>query len=170
MKTLSFITAVLFFATPLLAQQPENAPGSELSKLRQSYIDSLNHLLQQYVKDNNVAAAASVSQELDRVARATPDSEPNMSPCGAWRWPGGGVITIMANGIATNTAWKTKGVWHWIDESKHQVQIEWQDGFIDKLTVSPDGTQMHGSNNDDVKLIAYRFPSPEKGSLNVTPK
>jgi len=84
-------------------------------------------------------------------ATPTPASDISTpSPCGKWKHYGKGktiIATLSSDGTAISNKYKTKGAWHWLDESKNQFQIEWENGIIDTLTISQDGKKVMGSNN-----------------------
>jgi hypothetical protein len=158
------ITASLLLALPAFAQQSDPSSNSQLAKLRQGYITSLKKLLSQYVKENNVADAADVSRELDRV-NSTPvvEKHDNSSPCGSWLWVGGSTVTIGKDGLTTNRGKKgntsNKGIWHWTDEPNRKFQIQWENGFVDDITLSPNGKVLLWFNHQGKDLKAQRLPS-----------
>lgn len=156
MKTHSLIAAIVLLSSPAFAQESAKPSPTEMPQLQQDYIASLKRLREQYVKDNNIAGAAAVSQELDKLTATVSDVAPDTSPVGRWQWAGGGTTTtITADAIATNAG--NKGVWRWTEEANHKLQIQWQNGQVDSLTVAPDGKTMRGINNFDEKFIARRL-------------
>lgn len=158
-KALSLFAGLSFLVVPLFAQHSEKAPSDELSRLRQQYVDSLKGLLQQYTKDNDIVRAGAVSDEMNKIATASVETTPNSSPCGRWRFDGNTVLIVTPDGIATNV--QNKGIWRWTDQAARQLQIEWRNGYVDKVTVSPDGTAMLFVNNLDKKFFAYRLPDKQ---------
>lgn len=65
MKEILFIPPFLSLVTPLFAQLAGNSSSTQLSALKQNYIDSLDRLLIQDVKNNDLAAARAVLDELE---------------------------------------------------------------------------------------------------------
>jgi hypothetical protein len=67
------------------------------------------------------------------------------SPCaklpGTWSWFVNGDVTIRANG--THVQGNLTGTWTC---SNGQVVLVWSHGFTDRLTLSPDGNNLDGSN------------------------
>ena len=159
------IAILSLLAGPSFAQQREGTPPDELSHLRQQYVDSLKRLLQQYTKDDDVVRAAAVSEELSKLNAHSSDTPPSLSPCGRWRFDGNTVLTISPDGMATNV--DNRGIWRWTDQAARQLRIEWRNGYIDTVTVSPDGTAMLFVNNLDKKFFAYRLPENGK-SIDTT--
>jgi hypothetical protein len=164
MKALPLILASLIFACPVFAQQSESSSTSELAKIQQTYIDSLKELLSRYIKADNIAGAADVSRALDQVSSESLKETPSYtSPCGAWRWMGGSTVVIGDDGITTNKGNNNKGIWHWTDQAKRQFQIEWEVGFVDNITLSPNGKVLIWVSNSGKGLRADRIAPPKKG-------
>jgi hypothetical protein len=161
------IIASLFLAFPVFAQQSASSSDSELYKIRQNYIISLKESLARYIKENNIADAADVSRELDRMNSAPAiEIHNNSSPCGSWIWVGGSTVTIGNDGLTTNKVKNSnssnKGIWHWTDESKRKFQIEWENGFVDDITLSPNGKVLLWFNHKGKGLRAQRISSLKK--------
>jgi hypothetical protein len=153
--------------TPPTDTAPEDtAPGKpappELLKLRQGYIDSLNDLLQGYIKADNTAGIKAVTDDIDK-----------LTPCGVWRWVGGKIktATIHPDGTVTEntkTEDKTsKDAWHWTDEINGKFQITWDSGWVDDLTLSPDGKTMLILNNLGQQHIVQRLPQVAEGAAEA---
>jgi hypothetical protein len=171
MKSFPLILASLIFAFPVFAQQSNNSSDAELAKIRQKYVSSLKELLNRYIKADNIAGAAEVSRELDRVNTESAKEMPgSTSPTGAWRWVGGSTVVIGADGVTTNKGDNTKGIWHWTDETKRQFQIEWEVGFVENMTLSPNGKVLLWVSNSGKGMRADRISSPEKDARGATVK
>ena len=147
--------------------QPDNpvpAPP-ELLKLRQNYVDSLNDLLRQYTKDNNSAGVKAATQELDK-----------LSPCGVWKWIGAMVktATFHPDGtVTTNTKTEdrnSKDAWHWTDEINGKFQINWDSGWVDDVTLSPDGTTLLIKNNAGKQYTVARLSQVEPDGAGIDSK
>jgi len=177
MKNLLFAALLLSLVTPIFAQQSDDGSSSQLSKLRQNYVDDLNSLLQQYVKDNNLAGAKAVTQEIDKVASqaANPASTPaavpedTASPCGTWVWSGGVLLVgINPDGTISRDGKAGTNVWHWIDKGNRKLRIDWTSGWVDHLTLSEDGETMDVVNNDGDAFTVHRLPK-DNGDATPTP-
>ena len=153
---------LLVLLTPLSSDEPDIPPGihtpPELTKLREHYVDALNDLLQQYTKDNNAAGMQVVTQEIGKV-----------SPFGVWRWVADiKSATIHPDGTVTKNSKSedktSKDVWHWTDEVKGKFQINWDSGWVDNMTLLPDGDTMTGINNTGRKFTVHRLPQSGQGS------
>ena len=67
----------------------------------------------------------------------TQSSEPI---AGRWQWsPPNQVVTLNSNGDA-KSSYGGRGHWTLMDRNKRTYEIRWEAGFLDKLTLSPDGT------------------------------
>jgi hypothetical protein len=189
MKRCFLIAALLAPATLVCAQQSGDAPPSELKKLRDTYIASLNGMLQQYTKENNETAMAAVHQELARVLSPVPVAllnaspqgsgwfakivapapalTPETSPCGSWLWPGSGVKVINADGTIGPD--HNQGFWHWLDRAARKLEIDWKEGWIDKLTISEDGQAMNCINNLGDEYSVRRLPPKNEHEAPESP-
>ncbi len=149
MKNLLCAVMLVVLAWPLFADQtsaPAPAP-SELLKLRQDYLASLNALLQQYEKDSNSTDAAAVKLEILKVTPPTiPAPSDGPSPVGAWAWHHNAtVVAINADGSVGKD--HKQGAWHWLDQENRTVEIDWSNSYIDKLTIATDGKTLRVVNN-----------------------
>ena len=147
--------------SPALAQDAAPSPTSELAALRSDYEDALRRLLQKHVAADDVAAAAEVSRELDRISPAPPEPESGPAPVGTWKWIGYSFATFGSNGIVTSG--QNKGVWKWTDQAAGKFRVAWVNGYVDEMTVAPNGKLLHGVNNEQSKFVAH-FVAPEKKS------
>ncbi len=77
---------------------------------------------------------------------AQPQAEPN-TLCsrlpGLWSWFVGGDVSINANGTLSQAATRLTGTWTC---TNGQVVMFWSHGWTDRLTLSPDGTSLNGTN------------------------
>jgi hypothetical protein len=90
-------------------------------------------------------------------ARPARASEADTSGChvaGEWVWSTGGNAVINRGGTLTKGSLNAK----WSCKVNHVV-ITWSHGFIDHLTLSPDATSLHGTNN-----LGYRINANRKAS------
>lgn len=164
MRTLQSAAAILLASlafSPVFAQDdaaPSAAP--ELAALRKDYQEQLGLLLQKYVVDYDVAAAADVSREIERAGFASTEGESGPLPVGRWKWIGYSQATIASNGVVTSG--KNKGLWKWVDEAGRKFQVAWENGYIDQLTIAPNGKMLHGTNNQDAHFVAYLIPKEPK--------
>jgi hypothetical protein len=158
MKMHLLVPFTLLFSVSLFAEQPEKAASkSELSKLRHEYLGSLEKLQQQYVEAKDVANAVAVSRELDKMAQKGGEASTNASPSGRWAWLNGTRSVISPDGIVTNTSGE-KAIWYWQDKEQRKLQIEWEGGYTDQATLSPDGTRLLMTNNFGRHFEASRLP------------
>jgi hypothetical protein len=151
MKALKFVPVLLFLLTPLFAEPPASTPPPELAKLRQKYVDSLNDLLQQFVKAGNSDAADAVSREIGR-----------FSPCGVWTWDADvKTVTIHDDGTVTQNTKSadknSKDSWHWTDQASGKFAIVWDSGLVDSVTLSPDGKTMFVKSNSGSDFVVRRL-------------
>jgi hypothetical protein len=75
------------------------------------------------------------------VAAAPPAPSPCNRVPGVWSWFIGPDVTFHEGGRLTSPMFG--GTWSCRDR---QVVISWSHGFVDRLTLSPDGTQLSGTN------------------------
>jgi hypothetical protein len=84
------------------------------------------------------------------------DTEP--SPCGTWVWHGGSsLVTINPDGTVNQDGKEIKGIWHWLDEVKHKVRVDWISGWVDDATVAKDNTHMDVLNNAGDTFTVHRL-------------
>jgi hypothetical protein len=81
-------------------------------------------------------------------------SEAKTSSCrlaGVWAWSTGGDTAIRAGGMLTKgshtATWSCKN---------NEAVLVWSHGYIDHLSLSPDGTSLSGTNNYGVRISATR--------------
>ena len=171
MKNLLFFALLLSLGASIFAQQSDNGTSAELSKLRQNYVDSLNNLLRQCVKDNDLAGATAITKEIDKVSppASTPDASPaaspddeKSSPCGIWVWRGGVSLNrINPDGTVVQDSKTTRNTWRWVDEANRKLRIDWATGWVDHLTLSEDGGTMDVVNNDGGTFTVHRLPKDD---------
>ena len=166
MRTIRIPAALLIAVltvSPALAQDTAAAPApaSELAALRSDYEDALRRLLQKHIAADEVATAAEVSRELDRICPAPSEPESGPAPVGTWKWIGYSFATFGSNGIVTSG--QNKGVWKWTDQAEGKFRVSWVNGYVDEMTVAPNGKLLHGVNNEQSKFVAH-FVAPEKKS------
>jgi len=163
MKQPLYFLAVLGISSFCYSEQADNPTPPELLKLRKRYLDSLNLLRQKYVSESDTANAATVSREIEKVSHATPPvTTPNpvpeikpedfpaavedASPIGLWAWHHN-ATTVAINADGTVGRDHNQGKRRWIDVAERKYQIEWKNGFIDKVAVAKDGRTMRVVNN-----------------------
>jgi hypothetical protein len=70
---------------------------------------------------------------------------------GTWNWFNGGVVTISDNLTMVHvdgTDIQDTGTWAALPGPGTQVRLTWASGWIDTLTLSPDGRTLEGTNQD----------------------
>lgn len=82
---------------------------------------------------------------------------------GHWRWATGVLVDIFANGTMRGDN-KEEGVWAVSNEAGRQVQLKWNAGWIDTVTVAADGNSFHGSNQHGTQVNATRVLTPAPSS------
>jgi len=173
--------AAILVVLPLVgfSQQAGNSAPPALLKLRQDYINSLNLLREQYAGQSDAASAALVTKEIEKISspeaveaqKAKPIEAPvaveSASPVGVWAWHNNSMaVAINADGTIGRD--RKEGVWHWIDVEDRKLQIDWSNGYVDKLAVATDGKTMRVVNNfgDEytVRLIPKKndYDAPER--------
>lgn len=67
---------------------------------------------------------------------------------GEWKWFNGVTVTLSPGGAVSATGWASNwGRWRCLDRQAGQIRIDWQrGGWIDTLTLSPDGARLAGAN------------------------
>jgi hypothetical protein len=179
MKTLILPALMASMAAPLFAQQSA-APSPDLSHLRENYVDSLDRLLIQDVKANDLTDARAVIDEIEKVSpqqaspapvqsatnsvtAAAPDTA--NSPCGTWVWDGGVLLVAFnADGTVSRDGKVTKSVWHWVDQPNRTLRIDWTSGWVDHLTLADDGQSMDCLNNNGGQFTVHRLPKDDQSS------
>ena len=79
------------------------------------------------------------------------------NPNGVWAWHNNSK-TVFINADRTIGKDKKEGVWQWIDETKRTLQINWVEGWVDKLTIAADGKTMAVVNNAGTRYTVRRLP------------
>ena len=135
----------------LQGNPPAKAGPPGLAKLRQDYIASLNDLLRQYVEQNKRKMAKAVAAEIEKVAPQAPGAA-GTPPCGTWLWLNNSMtVTLHPDGTVTRNSMRedknSRDRWHWIDQPAGKFQIAWDNGWLDKATLSPDGRTLTIVNN-----------------------
>ena len=75
---------------------------------------------------------------------------------GKWKWFNGINVYIRNNGTVSNSENGT-GVWYVSDRNRNQVTIRWNEGgWIDELSLSPDGNNLDGRNQNGVHVFGIR--------------
>ncbi len=164
-----FATALLMTALAGFPTFAQNAASSDaaasaaadIAALRADYEAGLKRLLKKYVAADDVAAAAEVSHELDRIAPAKSEPESGPAPLGTWKWIGYSYAIFGSDGIVTSNG--NKGIWKWTDRAEGKFRVSWVNGYVDDITVAPNGKTLHGVNNQQDKFVA-NFIEPEKKS------
>lgn len=152
------ITKYLFaftlgLSTISVAAPVGNAVSRELTALRRNHEDGLDRLLSKYLKEKNLSAVSSICSEIKSIRREPPKVETGTPPVGRWRWSADSNVVISSSGLAT---WNdcNYGIWKWLNESERKMEIRWDNGFTDTLTISADGRKFHIINNYDDKFMA----------------
>ncbi len=158
--TLLLFCLLLTGATGHTEERNDAGAKAGLPELRQAYLQSLEALLQSHLKEERYAEAAAVCEELGRLKGADRKMKvmaARRSPAGDWQWPGDAAATFRADGTVTHT--ENQGVWFWLGESRTVLRIQWNDGVVDTLTLTPDGKTLAGSNNRGEAFTAHRAAS-----------
>ena len=79
------------------------------------------------------------------------------NPSGVWAWHNNSK-TVFINADRTIGKERKEGVWQWIDETKRTLQINWAEGWVDKLTIAEDGKTMAVVNNAGTRYTVRRLP------------
>lgn len=80
-------------------------------------------------------------------------------PVGNWNWFNGGAVKINPDG--TFVAPGTGGTW--ICLAGNQIRMNWNEGWVDVLSLSDDGNQLSGSNQHGGPVSASRGTAQETG-------
>ncbi len=81
--------------------------------------------------------------------------QPIGTPSGEWHWWNGGLVTLEVDGSIRKST-MVMGTWHTVDEATRTIDVRWEGGQIDTLTMSPDGHQLSGTNQYGVAISATR--------------
>ncbi|MEA2240142.1 MAG: eukaryotic-like serine/threonine-protein kinase [Thermoanaerobaculia bacterium] len=74
---------------------------------------------------------------------------------GTWNWFNGLVVTIATDGRFRSTA-GVSGKWSPIDASRRMYRLQWDNGFVDSVSLSRDGAALSGSNESGARVSATR--------------
>jgi hypothetical protein len=75
---------------------------------------------------------------------------------GQWVWFNNPIVYIDANGDLRLADKGISGHWHVIDPSARTYELDWTSGYIDHLTLSPDGKSLDGTNQNGTHVTAKR--------------
>lgn len=139
--------------TTSVAAPMESAANREILALRRNHEDGLNRLLNKFLKERNLAAVSAICAEMKVIRSEVPKIESGKSPIGLWNWHENNPVILRSNGLAI---WKDSnyGIWRWLNESERKVEIQWDNGYSDILTISADGKKLYIVNNYNDKFTA----------------
>ena len=75
---------------------------------------------------------------------------------GQWVWFNQPIVHIDANGDLRLPDKGVSGHWHVVDEAARTYELDWSNGYVDHVTVSPDGKSLDGTNQNGTKVTATR--------------
>ena len=158
MNTRPFAALVLALAP--VASHADSAVSSEIAALRQTYDDALLRLLKKCIKEGDLAGVEETGLAIKKIRPSFPEVKEGKAPVGHWRWNNNYPAVISPDGFAV---WNDKsfGVWKWTNEQKREAQVKWASGYIDTFTISPDGKNLHVTNNHDEKYVVRKIEQSE---------
>ena len=75
---------------------------------------------------------------------------------GQWVWFNQPIVHIDANGDLRLPDKGVFGHWHVVDAAARTYELDWSNGYVDHVTVSPDGKSLDGANQNGTKVTATR--------------
>jgi hypothetical protein len=83
-----------------------------------------------------------------------PDRRPVCTPVVAWTWVNGHTVVIDDNGSVAeiNGEGNRSNSAQWVMLGGNRIRIAWNNGYVDTLTLSADGSSMDGTNNEGSSL------------------
>jgi len=134
-----------------ILSEDRKARETILRPLEEKYDAELAKLLQRL----NAAGKLEESLEVDRLLKIRVRGRVSVIT-GRWAWGTDRVVTIQADGrFIVNRG--DGGKWNWTNVDQGEFTMIWDSGgYVDKLTISPDGNNITGSNNKGHKVNVLR--------------
>ncbi len=164
MKLLLLVASLILSVIPLSAA--ESSAPAELAQLKQAYLESLRSLQDKLAEARDAAGAGMVAQEVERISNLPEINAPVEPPCGYWAWHHNAVVKVI-NPDGTVGRNRKEGLWRWIKKDERTLQIDWAEGWVDKLTLSQDGKTMNVVNNAGVEYTVRLLP---RGNFHPSPE
>ena len=94
--------------------------------------------------------------------------QPFVAPIGHWDWFNRVVVSVRPDSSVSGTNGE-RGVWRVLDPVRRIFVIEWNAGWVDTLTISPDGNSLDGGNQNGTHVFAQRRIRPIQVAQAVAP-
>lgn len=104
-----------------------------------------------------LASAGSDREAADAPLAVDVSVPADVTPCGSWVWQNGSKIVVINEDKTVGKNHK-EAEWEWIDQEKRTLQINWAEGWIDKLAIARDGQKMAVVNNLGWRFLVHRLP------------
>ncbi|WAC19027.1 hypothetical protein OVA24_17495 [Luteolibacter sp. SL250] len=129
----------------------QRAKEAILRPLEDKYDAELTKLLQKLT----AAGKLEESLEVERLLKFRTHGRVSVI-IGRWAWGTDRVVTIQSDGRFTVSK-GDGGKWNWTNADQGEFTMIWDSGgYVDKLTISPDGNNITGSNNKGHKVNVLR--------------
>lgn len=120
------------------------------------------HIYQAFqIRDRGEQVASSQTLTVEFIPKS---SEPIVAPQtstleGTWELPGGNIMEIFADGTGHDSRGNTT-TWTLLDAARGIYELRWSHGYIDTVTLAPDGMTLSGVNNTGFHWNATRQGPP----------